>query len=180
MSLILYGHPFSSYCQKVLIPLYENGVAFEFRRLSPDDPKTAAEHARLWPLKRMPILVDGPRTVVESTIIVEYLDLHVGGHVRFLPADLKAALEVRALDRFFDQYVMTPMQKFVFDRLRAPEQRDPQGVEDARSLLDIAYRWLEGELRGREWAAPSGFGLADCAAAPALFYADWVHRIPES
>lgn len=179
MSLILYGHPFSSYCQKVLIPLYENGTAFEFRRLSPDEPRTAEEHARLWPLKRMPVLVDGPRTVVESSIIVEYLDLHVGGPVKFLPADSQASLEVRALDRFFDQYVMTPMQKFVFDALRAPESRDRQGVNEARTLLDVAYRWLDSELRGREWAAPSGFGLADCAAAPALFYSDWVHPIPE-
>ena len=178
MSLILYGHPFSSYCQKVLIPFYENGIAFEFRRLSPDDPQIAAEHERLWPLKRMPVLVDGQRTVVESSIIVEYLDLHVGGPVRFLPVDSKAALEVRALDRFFDHYVMTPMQKVVFDALRAPKSRDVQGVNDARVLLETAYRWLDGELRGREWATPGGFSLADCAAAPALFYADWVHPIP--
>jgi glutathione S-transferase len=180
MSLILYGHPFSSYCQKVLIPLYENGIRFEFRCLSPDDPQTTAEHARLWPLKRMPVLVDGQRTVVESSIIVEYLDLHVGGPVKFLPAEPRAALEVRTLDRFFDQYVMTPMQKFVFDALRAPESRDPQGVSDARALLDTSYHWLENELRGREWAVPGGFSLADCAAAPSLFYADWVHPIPAS
>lgn len=180
MSLILYGHPFSSYCQKVLIPLYENGIGFEFRRLSPEDPQAAAEHARLWPLKRMPVLADGKRTVIESSIIVEYLDLHFGGSVRFVPVDPKAALEVRFLDRFFDQYVMAPMQKFVFDALRPAEVRDPQGVNEARTLLDSAYHWLDDQLRGRQWAAPAGFSLADCAAAPALFYADWVHPIPAS
>lgn len=179
MSLILYGHPFSSYCQKVLIPLYENGIPFEFRHLSPDEPHNAAEHGRLWPLKRMPLLVDGERAVIESSIIIEYLDLHFGGPMKFIPSDPKAALQVRALDRFFDQYVMTPMQKFVFDALRAPGTRDPLGVNEARGLLDTAYSWLDGELSGREWAAPSGFGLADCAAAPALFYADWVHPIPQ-
>lgn len=180
MSLILYGHPFSSYCQKVLIPLYENGIAFEFRVLSPDEPRNAADLERRWPLKRMPVLVDDDRTVVESSVIVEYLDVHCGGPVKLIPSDADAALEVRTLDRFFDQYVMTPMQKFVFDALRAPDTRDPHGVNEARDLLDTAYRWLDGELRGREWAASSGFGLADCAAAPALFYADWVHPIPDS
>ena len=180
MSLILYGHPFSSYCQKVLIALYENGITFEFRRLSPDEPKNGAEHARLWPLKRMPLLVHDGRPVIESSIIVEHLDLHFGGPVRFVPPDPKTALQVRALDRFLDLYVMTPMQKFVFDALRPSDARDPHGVNEARSLLDTAYQWLESELGGREWAAPTGFGLADCAAAPALFYADWVHPIPEN
>ena len=180
MPLILYGHPFSSYCQKVLIPLYENGIDFEFRHLSPDEPRNAAEHARLWPLKRMPLLTDGERVVVESSLIVEYLDIRFPGPAKFIPSDPDAALQVRFLDRFFDQYVMTPMQKFVFDALRAPDARDRHGVNEARGLLDSAYRWLDGELRGREWAASSGFGLADCAAAPALFYADWVHPIPES
>ncbi|MCC2657243.1 MAG: glutathione S-transferase [Panacagrimonas sp.] len=180
MSLILYGHPFSSYCQKVLIPLYENGIEFEFRHLSPDQPRNAAEHARLWPLKRMPLLTDGERVVVESSLIVEYLDIRFPGPVKFIPSDPEAALQVRFLDRFFDQYVMSPMQKVVFDALRAPDIRDPHGVDEARGLLDSAYRWIDGELRGREWAASSGFGLAECAAAPALFYADWVHPIPGS
>jgi glutathione S-transferase len=179
MSLILYGHPFSSYCQKVLVALYENGTAFEFRQLSPDEPHHTAELARLWPLKRMPLLVDGARTVIESSLIIEYLDVHHGGAVRFLPSAPDAALEVRTFDRFFDQYVMTPMQKFVFDALRPAGARDPHGVEEARALLDAAYAWLEGQLHGREWAASSGFSLADCAAAPALFYADWVHAVPE-
>lgn len=177
MSLELYAHPFSSYCQKVLIALYENDIAFEFRMLAPDQERTAAEHAALWPLKKMPLLVDDGRTVVEASIIIEYLDLRHPGRVRLLPSDRAAALEVRMMDRFFDNYVMTPMQKIVLDTIRAAENRDPQGVAEARQLLDTAYRWLDMEMQESEWAAGGVFSLADCAAAPALFYADWVHPI---
>jgi glutathione S-transferase len=176
----LYAHPFSSYCQKVLIALYENGTPFELRMLAPGDERVAAEHAVLWPLRRMPVLVDGGRTVVEASIIVEHLDLHHPGPVRLVPADPRAALEVRTMDRIFDNYVMTPMQKIVLDAIREPGRRDPQGVAEARVLLDTAYRWLDGVLAGREWSAGGDFGLADCAAAPALFYADWAHPIDEA
>jgi len=174
----LYAHPFSSYCQKVLIPLYENGIAFELRLLG--EEQANAEQAALWPLKRMPVLVDAGRTVVEATIIVEYLDLHHPGPVRMIPADPRAALDVRMMDRFFDNYVMTPMQKIVGDSLRAPEQRDPFGVGEARALLETAYAWLDGVLADREWAVGDAFSLADCAAAPSLFYADWAHPIDAS
>jgi glutathione S-transferase len=174
----LYGHPFSSYCQKVLIALYENRTPFELRLLA-GDPEVAAEHEALWPLKRMPVLRDGERTVVEATIIVEYLDLHHPGPVRLGPDDPRAALDVRMMDRFFDNYVMTPMQQIVFDALRPEADRHPRGVADARRLLDGAYGWLDGTLAGREWAARDRFSLADCAAAPSLFYADWVHPIGE-
>lgn len=180
MSLKLYAHPFSSYCQKVLIALYENATPFELRLLVPDDPETAAEHAALWPLKRMPLLVDDGRTVVEASIIVEHLGLHHPGPVRLIPEDPRAALDVRMMDRFFDNYVMTPMQRIVFDAIRPPESRDRQGVAEARELLETAYRWLDGAIAGRAWAAGGGFSLADCAAAPALFYADWVHPLGES
>jgi glutathione S-transferase len=128
----------------------------------------------------MPVLVDAGRTVVEATIIVEYLGLHHPGPVRLIPEDPRAALEVRMMDRFFDNYVMTPMQKIVIDRIRQPEKRDAQGVDEARKLLDTAYRWLDGAMTRREWAAGGGFSLADCAAAPALFYADWVHPIGQA
>jgi glutathione S-transferase len=173
----LYAHPFSSYCQKVLIALYENGIPFESRMLSPDHADALAEHAALWPLKRMPLLVDAGRTVMESSLIIEYLDTHHRGRVRWIPQDPDAALEVRMMDRFFDNYVMTPMQRIVFDYIRAPAQRDAAGVADARTLLDTAYQWLDATLAGREWAAGGAFSLADCAAAPSLFYADWVHPI---
>jgi glutathione S-transferase len=175
----LYAHPFSSYCQKVLIALYENDTPFELRMLAPGDERTAAEHEALWPLRRMPVLVDDGRTVVEATIIIEHLGLQHPGPVRLIPEDPRAALDVRMMDRFFDNYVMTPMQRIVLDSIREPEHRDRQGVAEAHALLDLAYRWLDDTMSGREWAAADGFSLADCAAAPALFYADWVHPIEE-
>ena len=173
----LYAHPFSSYCQKVLTALYENRTPFEFRVLAPDDERAATEHAALWPLKRIPLLVDGASTVIEASIIIEHLGLHHPGPVRLVPEDPRAALEVRMLDRFFDNYVMTPMQKIVLDSIRAAQHRDRQGVAEARAMLETAYRWLDDAMPGREWAAGAVFSLADCAAAPALFYADWVHPI---
>lgn len=175
--LSLYAHPFSSYCQKVLTALYENATPFEWKMLGPDAPQYGAEFAELWPIQRMPLLIDDGRTVVESTIIIEHLDLHHPGPVRLVPQDPKAALEARLMDRFFDNYMMTPMQKIVFDCLRAADARDRQGVADARALLDTSYRWLDAKIAGREWAAGGAFSLADCAAAPSLFYADWVHPI---
>ena len=177
MSMKLYAHPFSSYCQKVLIALYENDIPFEWRMLAPGDEQVAAEHEALWPLKRMPVLVDDGRAVVEASIIIEHLGLHHPGPVRLIPDDPHAALDVRMMDRFFDNYVMTPMQKIVADSIRAPEHRDRQGVAEARETLDTAYRWLDDAMTKREWAAGDAFSLADCAAAPALFYADWAHPI---
>ena len=175
----LYAHPFSSYCQKVLIPLYENETPFEFCMLDPDHPKQAAEHAALWPLRKFPVLADEGKALAEATIIIEYLELYHPGRVRFIPADPRVALDVRMMDRFFDNYVQTPMQKIVFDSIRAADERDPRGVADAHAALDTAYEWLDGRMAGREWAA-GAFGLADCAAAPALFYADWVHPIGDA
>jgi glutathione S-transferase len=161
----------------VLIALYENDTPFELRMLAIGDAEAAAEHAALWPLKRMPVLIDDGRMVVEATIIVEHLDVFHLGPVRFLPEDRGAALNVRMMDRFFDNYIMTPMQKIVFDSLRPPDGRDLLGVADARSTLDTAYRWLDETMADRQWAASNRFSLADCAAAPSLFYADWVHPI---
>jgi len=177
MSLALYAHPFSSYCQKALVALYENDTPFTFHMLSEKNPAAFDELCRLWPLKRFPVLVDGSRTVIEASVIVEYLGLHHPGPVRLVPADPKAALEVRFLDRFFDNYVMTPQQKLVFDVLRPEGQRDPHGVADARALLETSYGWLNDHMADREWAAGADFSLADCAAGPALFYADWSHEI---
>jgi glutathione S-transferase len=179
MALALFAHPFSSYCMKVLIALYENAIPFTWRTLGPDDPKAVAEWEALWPLKRMPVLLDEGQAVMETSVIIEHLGLYHPGPVRLIPQDPKAALPVRMMDRFFDNYVMTPMQKPVFDSLRPAEGRDAQGVAEARSMLDKSYRWLEGTLAGREWAVGDSFSLADCAAAPSLFYADWVHPIPE-
>jgi glutathione S-transferase len=179
MSLVLYAHPFASYCQKVLIALYENDTLFERRMLDRDEPTAWQELEALWPLKRFPVLVDGDRTLIEASIIVEHLELHHPGRVRLVPDDARAALEVRFMDRVFDNYVSTPQQKFVSDALRAPERRDPHGVAEARAVLETTYAWLDRVLAGREWAAGDAFSLADCAAAPALFYADWTHPIAE-
>jgi glutathione S-transferase len=173
----LFAHPFSSYCQKVLVALYENGTPFTFRLLDRDDPATLAEFEALWPLRRFPLLVEAGRPIAEATIIIEHLALHHPGPVRLIPDEPAAALEARFVDRFFDNYVQTPQQKVVFDAMREAGQRDAEGVADARATLDAAYAWLERRMAGREWAAGDRFGLADCAAAPALFYADWTHPI---
>ena len=175
MILKLYSHPFSSYSQKVLIALYENGTPFDYRTL--EDASAKVELATLSPLGRFPVLVDGERTVLESTSIIEYLQLHAPGAVCLIP-EAEAGIEARMLDRIFDGYVMTPMQKFVADRLRPESNRDAYGVDEARSVLDRIYPWLDQRLSGRTWAVGDTFTLADCAAAPSLFYADWVHPIP--
>lgn len=176
MTIELFAHPFSSYCQKVLIALYENDIPFTWRMM--EEPGVGEELARLWPMKRFPILREDGRVVLEATIIIEYLQIHHPGPVRLIPEEPDIALEVRMLDRFFDNYVMTPQGKFVFDALRPADRRDPHGVEEARKMLDTSYAWLDQHLQGRSWAAGERFTLADCAAAPSLFYADWTHRIP--
>ncbi len=177
MSLELYAHPFSSYCQKVLIALYENGTPFQFKMLSGDDPEASSSFAQRWPLKRMPMLVDDGEVVVESSVIIEYLDVHYPGPVRLIPEDRVAALDVRFMDRVFDNYVMTPVQRIVFDAIKPEVERHAPGVAEARALLETSYDWLDRTLRDRPWASGGVLSLADCAAAPALFYADWVHRI---
>ena len=175
MTLVLYSHPFSSYCQKVLMALWENELSFVYRHL--EEPSATEERAALWPLGRFPVLVDDGRTVVESSIIIEHLDIHHAGPVRLLPDDRTAALEVRFMDRFFDNYVMTAMQRPVFEALSADAARKAEAMADARKALDTAYAWLETHMHGRAWAAGADFTMADCAAAPSLFYADWVHQI---
>jgi glutathione S-transferase len=175
MSLQLFAHPFSSYCQKVLVALWENEIPFTYRHL--EDADAAAERASLWPLGKFPVLVDEGQTVAESSIIIEHLDLHHGGSVRLVPEDRRAALEVRFMDRFFDNYVMDAMAKPVFEALKGEAGRRDQAMTEARQALDTAYGWLERRLQNRTWAAGESFSMADCAAAPSLFYADWVHPI---
>jgi glutathione S-transferase len=174
---VLYAHPFSSYCQKVLIALYEKDAPFELRLLSSDTPSAAAELRAIWPLEKFPVLRAEGRTLLESSVIIEWLDLRHPRPGRLIPNSPDRALEVRMLDRIFDNYVMTPMQAIVFDRIRPETLRDPHGVALARAQLDRAYQWLDGEMATREWAVADGFSLADCAAGPALLYADWVHPI---
>src|SRR5689334_9363461 len=164
MQLTLYSHPFSSYSQKVLIALYENDTPFKVRNIGPEDPTAMADLEALWPMKRFPVLVDDGRTILEASTIIEYLDVHHPGPVRFIPEDRRAALDVRMMDRVFDNYVMTPMQKFVSDRLRPEASRDAYGVAEAGKMLDTSYRWLNERMATRTWAAGETFSLADCAA----------------
>lgn len=172
--MILYYHPLSSYCWKVLIALYENDTPFE--RAMMEDPGVADAWLALWPLGKFPVLRDEAegQTVAEASIIIEYLGHQCPGAFRPVPADLEVALEVRLMDRLFDNYVMTPVQKIVADRLRPVEARDTHGVGEARILLGKAYALLEERIGARMWAAGDSFTLADCAAAPSLFYADKV------
>ncbi len=174
----LYAHPFSSYCQKVLVALYELDAPFEYRNL--ESPGAMDELARLWPIRRFPLLTDRGRTVIEASCIIEYLQQQHPDRYRLIPDAADAALEVRQIDRFFDNYVSSPQQKIVFDRLRPADRRDPHGVDEARAMLDTSYAWLERHMAGRTWVAGDTFSLADCGAAPFLFYADWTHPIPDS
>lgn len=180
MALVLYGHPFSSYTQKVLIALYENSTPFEFRCLGPDTPQHSAEWLQRWPLGKFPLLIDGERNIVETSIIIEYLHLAHPGPVVLLPADPMTALDVRFLDRFFDLHVMSPVQHAVGAALSGDSLKRQEARAFAEKRLQLAYVWLEGLLPGRIWGAGAHFSLADCAAAPSLFYADWTHRISDA
>ncbi|MBR0658342.1 glutathione S-transferase family protein [Neoroseomonas oryzicola] len=179
MALTLLAHPFSAYCQKALVALYENATPFAFRMVNLGDAADAAALAALWPFRRFPVLQDGAAVIPEASVIIEHLDVHHPGPVRFLPEDRAAALEVRLIDRVVDNDLLAPMQKIVLDVIRPEGARDPFGVDKARATLRIAYAWLEDRLAGRDWAAGATFTLADCGAAPALLYADWAEPIPE-
>ncbi len=176
MALKLYYHPLASFCWKPLIALYENAVRFEPILVDLGDETSRAAFLAVWPIGKFPVLRDeaADRTVPESTIIVEYLAHRHPGPVPLLPDDPDEALQVRLADRFLDRYVHEPMQKIVGDRLRPVGKRDPFGVEHARAEIETAYGVLEGWLANRAWAGGAAFSLADCAAAPALFYADKV------
>src|SRR5215831_3057830 len=176
MSLKLYLHPLSSYCQKALIALYENGTRFEPHIVNLGDEKSRAELLKLWPIGKFPVLRDEARdrTIPESTTIIEYLDQHYPGRTKLIPADPDLARQTRLVDRFYDLHVNVPMQKVVTDRLRPEGQHDRYGVEQARAALRTAYGMIEQGMETKAWAMGDDFSLADCAAAPALFYADMV------
>jgi glutathione S-transferase len=161
-----------------LIALYENDTPFSLRMLSPEQPQNMEALARYWPFKKFPLLVDAGVPVRESSIIIEHLEIYHPGAVRLIPSEPRAALEVRFLDRYFDTYISNAQQTLVFDALRPVGERDARGVADARETLLTAYRWLDTVMAGRRFATGESFTLADCAAAPALFYADWSHPIP--
>lgn len=175
MRLQLFGHPFSSYTWKALIALYEAEADFDFLNVAGDDyPENEAALAAVWPPKKFPVLVDGALALPEASIIVE----HVAPAL--IPGGSADAREVRLLDRIFDNHVMANMQAVVAEHLPfVTPAPDAARIGRARAALDVIYEWLDARLAGREWAAGDAFTLADCAGAPALFYADWVHRIPE-
>ena len=164
MPFVLHGHPFSSYCQKVTVAFHETDTPFQWKRV--EDAAGFEDLRKMWPIGLMPVVTDGATTLIESSIIIEHV-----------APKLVPSLEVRFLDRFFDNYVMTPMQKIVGDFLRPEKERDPRGVSDAKARLNVSYGWLNERLKGKGWAAGGDFTLADCAAAPSLFYADWVQPI---
>lgn len=170
MSLVLWFHPLASYCHKVLIALYEGAIPFTPRRLDLADPAERARLDALSPMSKMPVLVDGDAVIGESSIVIEYLATRYEGAAALLPA--AHALEVRAQDRFFDLYVHDEMQAIVGDRLRAAEHKDAFGVAQAHAALRRAYSVIDARMSTRTWAAADTFTMADCAAAPALFYAN--------
>jgi glutathione S-transferase len=176
VTLVLHQHPFASYCQKALIALYELDLPFKTHLVDGADAR--AELADLWPMASIPVLRDESAnlTIPESTTIIEYLDGVAADGPKLVPADRADALQARLWDRVFDQHVATPMQKIVGDSLRPEGRKDPEGVAEARRNLDTAYAALDAHLAQRAWAAGAAFTLADCAAAPALFYARAVHR----
>jgi glutathione S-transferase len=182
MSLKLYFHPLASFCHKALIALYENGIPFQPVFVDLGDEASSAAFRAVWPMAKMPVLRDDARdrTVAESTIVVEYLDTHYPGETRFLPADPDGAWQTRMWDRFFDGYVQQPMQKIVGDRLRPAGTNDAWGVEQARGQLHEAYEVIEQEIAAKTWMKGDAFTLADCSAAPALFYANTVEPFGET
>jgi glutathione S-transferase len=176
MSLRLYFHPLSSYCHKVLIALYETDTRFEPVSVNLGDATERAALLKLWPVGKFPVLRDDERnaTVPESTVIIEYLDRHYPGATQLIPSDAEAARQTRLRDRFYDLYVHEPMQKIVGDRLRPEGRKDLHGVEEAKSRLKASLGMIESEMATRAWAMGEAFTLADCAAAPPLFYANEV------
>ncbi len=173
-----YGHPFSSYSWKGQIALYEKHVDFAYHIVEPGPERDALR--ALWPLAKFPVLVDETGTYIESSIIIEHVDRLAPGHGRLIPADPDAALQVRFMDRVFDNHVMNVMQQVVNEYIRPPEERDMTRLTPVYTALDTIYAWLEANLPNADWACGGDFTLADCAAAPSLFYADWVHPIPDS
>jgi glutathione S-transferase len=177
--MILYGHAFSSYTWKAMIAFHEKGLPYEFRQIDAGHEDVSKQFFERWPIGKFPLLVAEERQLMESSIIIEYLDLAHPETTLLIPADADDALTVRMMDRIFDNYVMAPVQRAVGNALLPEARRDALVLDEVRQTLSIAYSWLDGHMHARNWAAHEGFSLADCAAAPSLFYADWVHPITE-
>lgn len=178
--LRIYGHPLAAFYWKVLIALYERGTPFEFLMVDADHADNLAAVRQLTPTGQFPVLVDGARAVIESAAIIDYLDLHHGDAPPIIPEDRRVAIEARQVDGVFDDYVQAPLTRMVLNAIRAPENRDPLAESEAKAALDKSYQWLDRWFTGRLWAAGGAFSIADCAGAPALFYAHWGYAIPRS
>jgi glutathione S-transferase len=176
MTLKLYFHPLSSFCQKALVALYENDTPFERHIVDLLNEESAAAFKKIWPIGKFPVLRDDAkeRTVPESSIIIEYLAQHYPGKAQLIPADMDLARQMRLRDRFYDLYVNGPMEKIVTDKRRPAGKSDPYGVEEAKALLQTAIGLVDRDMEGRTWVMGDAFTMADCAAAPSLFYADMV------
>lgn len=181
MTLTLYYHPFSSYCQKALLALYENATPFTPKIINLGDEASAGELRKIWPICKFPVLRDDARneTVPESTIVIEYLEQYYPGPAKLIPEDPDAARRVRGMDRFFDFYINDPMSKVVTDNFRPAGKNDPHGVETSKSLLQTAYDVLEREMANHTFAVGDSFSMADCAATPFLFYANLIAPLAE-
>ena len=177
MTVTFYEHPFSLYVQKAKTAFYEKGVPFETKMIDGSEP-VASEFAALWPIQRFPVMVDDAQFVFEATGIIEYLDARFPQTPRLIPADPRLAAEVRMWDRFFDNYVSYPQGRVVYMAI-AREPDDGKGGATWKSMLETSYAVLDRRMAGRNWAVGESFSLTDCAAAPALLYADWTHPIPE-
>lgn len=173
-----YAHPFSSYCWKVAIALWENEIPFTYKSL--EEPENNEVLQRLSPAGKLPLLLDDGEPVFETSIMIEYLQRTRPGPVRLIPDDPDLAFEVRLMDRMFDLNVQSPYQGIVGEYLPfITDQPDPKRIARARGQLERAYTWLDQRLAGRTFAAGEVFTMADCAGAPAVFYADWIHPFPE-
>ncbi len=172
MPLTLHAHPLASFCQKVLIGLYELGTPFEFATVNLGEAESRQAYFKLWPIGKMPVLIDSDRAamVPESSIILEYLDRHYPGPARLIPDDPDRSRQTRLKDRVLDSYLHVQMQKIVGDRMRPDGAKDPHGVADARRLIRTVYGMIERDIADKTWAMGEDFTLVDCAAAPPLFF----------
>lgn len=177
--LRVYGHPLASFYWKALIAIYERGVPFEFLMVDAEHPENQEAVRRFSPTGQFPVLIDADNVVIESAAIIDYLDLRHGEGPPLIPADRRAAIDARQMDAVFDDYVQAPLTRMVLNAIRKPDERDPLAETEAKQALDKSYAFLDRWMTGRDWAAAGAFTIADCAAAPALFYAHWGYAIPE-
>ena len=168
----LYLHPLSSFCWKVEIAFYESGIPFEPVMVNLGNAEERAAYLKLSPFGKIPTLVDGERVVNETTIMIEYLAMKFPEAAKLVPKDPIEALKVRGLDRFYDLYLNSPLGRIAFHRLRPEAERDNIGTAMLMNDLKTAVGIVEKDMGSRTWAAGESFTMADCAAAPALFYVD--------